>query len=103
MGGMKKHLIAGGGLLVASPVLFGGDQFAKPQALLAGGERIGVESPGYSAPCLADVDGDGRAELLVGQFAQGKIRVFDRGEGLAFENGRWLEAGGKVAEVPGVW
>ena len=35
-----------------------------------------VESPGYAAPCWADIDADGKKDLLVGQFTQGKIRVF---------------------------
>lgn len=88
---------------MASPMLLGSMEFSDPQALLAEGERIAVEPPGYAAPCLADVDGDGDLELLVGQFSGGKIQVFERGEGLAFQKGRWLKAGGEVAEVPGVW
>src|SRR5947207_322117 len=35
---------------------------------------------GHSAPFLADLDGDGKAELLVGQFGEGKLRVY-RNEG----------------------
>jgi hypothetical protein len=52
---------------------------------------------------LARVDRDGRKDLVVGQFRGGKMRVYrSLGEG-RLEAGRWLEAGGKVAEVPGVW
>jgi hypothetical protein len=71
--------------------------------LKAGGVPIRVESPGYAAPCLADLDGKGKLDLLVGQFRQGKIQVFKGlGKGM-FAKGTWLQADGNVAEVPGVW
>jgi hypothetical protein len=77
--------------------------FQTPIRLTAGDTAIRVESPGYAAPCWADVDGDGKKDLIVGQFAQGKMRVFKNlGDG-KFAAGDWLKAGGKVAEVPGVW
>jgi hypothetical protein len=41
--------------------------------------------------------------LLVGQFHQGKIRAFKHLGGEKFAPGNWLQAEGKVAEVPGVW
>ena len=54
-------------------------------------------------PCWADLKGDGTKHLLVGQFNQGKIQVFKNlGDG-KFAPGVWLQAEGKVAEVPGVW
>jgi hypothetical protein len=78
-------------------------QFEKPKRLMAGGESIQVESPGYAAPCWADMDGDGEKDLLVGQFKGGKIRVFKNlGKG-KFGKGEWLQAEGAIAEVPGVW
>jgi len=52
---------------------------------------------------VADVDDDGKKDLLVGQFNGGKIRVFKNlGDG-KLATGEWLMAGGKAAEVPGVW
>ena len=81
--------------------------FAEPVRLRAGDSYVKTESPGYASPCLADVDGDGTAELLVGQFKDGKIRVYEpvAGDktGTRFDEGRWLEAGGETAKVPGVW
>ncbi len=77
--------------------------FAAPVRLECRGQAIRVEPPGYAAPCWADVDNDGKKDLLVGQFSQGKIRVFKNlGEG-KFGEGKWLEAEGEVAEIPGVW
>lgn len=78
-------------------------EFEPPVRLTAGAAAVRVEAPGYAAPCWADLDGDGKNELLVGQFRQGKIKVFRHAGGTRFAPGRWLEAGGKAAEVPGVW
>jgi hypothetical protein len=78
-------------------------QFHPPVRLTAGGAPVRVERPGYAAPCWADVDGDGKPDLLVGQFQGGKIRVFKGLGGAQFAEGAWLKAGGKTAEVPGVW
>ena len=77
--------------------------FGPPVQLKAGKQSVRVESPGYAAPCWADIDGDGKKDLLVGQFAGGKIRFYKNlGDGnLAAPS--WLKAGGKVAEIPGVW
>lgn len=80
----------------------GAASFEGPVVLRAAGEPIRVEAPGYAAPCLADVDGDGKKELLVGQFRDGKIKVYPM-EGESFAAGTWMQAGGKVATVPGVW
>ena len=78
-------------------------EFESPVRLKGAGEPVRVESPGYAAPCWGDVDGDGKKDLLVGQFAQGKIRVFKNlGDG-KLAAGEWLKAEGDVAEVPGVW
>jgi hypothetical protein len=77
--------------------------FEPPVRLKAGDAAIRVESPGYAAPCWADLNGDGKMKLLVGQFMQGKIRVFNHLGAAKFAPGNWLQAEGKVAEVPGVW
>ena len=77
--------------------------FNAPKRLQAAGASIRVEAPGYAAPCWADVDGDGHPDLLVGQFAKGKIRVFKNNGVGKLLAGEWLQAGGKTAQVPGVW
>lgn len=78
-------------------------EFAAPVRLKAADGIVRVEDPGYAAPCWADIDGDGKKDLLVGQFEGGKIRIYrNLGEGKLAE-GRWLEVEGKIAEVPGVW
>jgi hypothetical protein len=78
-------------------------EFADPVRLLGGGEAVRVESPGYACPCWADIDADGKKDLLVGQFAGGKIRVFKNLGDNKLAAGDWLQVDGKPAEVPGVW
>ena len=77
--------------------------FEPPVRLAADGAPVQVENPGYAAPCWADIDGDGHHDLLVGQFAGGRIRVFRNLGDRQLAAGEWLQAGGEVAEVPGVW
>jgi hypothetical protein len=91
-------------LLVEGGLAIGGAaEFQPPVRLTADGAPVRVENPGYAAPCWADIDGDGRKDLLVGQFHDGKIRVYrNLGDG-KLAAGEWLKAEGAVAEVPGVW
>lgn len=92
-----------GGAIVLGSGSTGGPEFHAPVRLEAGGKAIEVEAPGYASPCLADVDGDGEPDLVVGQFRDGKMTVF-RGLGKGkFGAGEWLEADGEIAKVPGVW
>ena len=71
---------------VGGAALCGAAQFKKPIRVVAGGKPIQLESPGYAAPSWADMDGDGRKDLLVGQFRNGKIQVF-KNLGGGFING----------------
>ena len=95
---LLSTLLVGGGLALGSAA-----EFQPPVRLEANGVPVRVESPGYAAPCWADIDGDGRKDLLVGQFKGGKIRVYKNLGGGKLAPGQWLKAGGAVAEVPGIW
>jgi hypothetical protein len=99
---MRKQIHAAIGVLCCTSIVAAAD-FADPVMVKAGGKAIKVESPGYACPCWADVDGDGKPELLVGQFRGGKIQVFKHLGGAKFAEGQWLQVDGKPAEVPGVW
>jgi len=99
---MKQRLLAALGVFCCS-ALCGAAEFHPPVRLKADGVPVRVEAPGYAAPCWADVDGDGKMDLLVGQFAKGKIQVFKGLGGGKLAGGAWLQAEGNVAEVPGVW
>ncbi len=98
-----KRLLLSALLLGGSTAFCSAADFESPVRLKAGDAAIRVESPGYAAPCWTDIDGDGKKELLVGQFRQGKIQVFKHLGAEKFAPGDWLQAEGKVAEVPGVW
>lgn len=77
--------------------------FGPPMKLMAEGKPIQVVSPGFACPAWADLNGDGKPELLVGQFQDGKIKVYPHLEGVNFAPGEWLQADGKDATVPDVW
>lgn len=99
---MKQRLL-GALALLGCAAYAGAAEFEPPVRVKADGAPVRVEAPGYAYPCLADLDGDGKKDLLVGQFAKGKIRVHKGlGDG-KFAAGAWLQADGKDAEVPGVW
>jgi hypothetical protein len=98
-----KRLLLSFLLLGAGTTFCSAADFEPPVRLKADRDAIRVESPGYAAPCWADLNGDGKKQLLVGQFNQGKIRVFKYLGAEKFASGAWLQAEGKAAEVPGVW
>ncbi len=87
-------------LLLSPPT---GPTFEVPVRMKAGDRFVQVDAPGFAAPCWHDVDGDGQGDLIVGQFDDGKLKVY-RGLGRGkLAPGEWLKAGGEVAQVPGVW
>jgi hypothetical protein len=77
-------------------------ELAPPVKIVAGGKPIDVDV-GHAAPCVADVRGDGKPCLLVGQFGEGKLRVYPNAGTPAaprFEKFEWFQAGGKLGTVP---
>jgi hypothetical protein len=71
--------------------------------VLAGGKPLDVEREGHSAPFVGDLDGDGKLHLLVGQYHEGRLRIYRNTGSNAqpkFESYTWFEAGGKIASVP---
>ena len=86
---------------------YGESAFETPVRLTAEGEYISVEAPGYACPTMADVDGDGKDDLVVGQFNQGHMQFFKNiavdGQSPKFAAAQWLTTGEERAVVPGVW
>lgn len=87
-------------LLLSAPQ---GPKFEAPARMRAGDALVKVEEPGFACPCWHDVDKDGKKDLVVGQFADGKMKVFRGQGGGKLAAGDWLMAEGAIAEVPGVW
>ncbi|MBC8148255.1 hypothetical protein OAF84_02680 [Akkermansiaceae bacterium] len=97
---MKTSVFA---LSLLWPSFAGAYEFQAPVQLKGGDQPIKTQSPGYAAPCLHDLDGDGEKELLVGQFANGCIHTFKGlGDG-KFAQGKLLEVDGRPVKIPGVW
>jgi len=77
-------------------------ELAPPIKLTAGGKPIDVEI-GHAAPCVADLKGDGKPCLLVGQFGEGKLRIYPNLGSKTeprFDKFEWFRAGGKLGTVP---
>ena len=98
---MRAFLLSG--LAIAGVGAAAAADFQPPVRMKAGDDLIRVEKPGFAAPCLADIDRDGKPDLLVGQFNKGKVKIYRGLGGGKFAAGEWLKAEGSVAEVPGVW
>ena len=50
--------------------------FEPPTPIQAGGVNINVGYGGNASPFMIDWDGDGKQDLLLGQFDQGRIRFY---------------------------
>src|SRR5437879_332882 len=91
--------ILAGMLTAADPIA---NDLAPPVQLHAGGQPINVDM-GHAAPCVADLTGDGQMVLLVGQFGQGKLRLYpnigSKNEP-KFGTFEWFQADGQVVTLP---
>jgi hypothetical protein len=92
--------LAGAALAVSSSLAAG--ELQPPFRVEAGGQPIDTDV-GHAVPIMADFDGDGVPDLLVGQFGQGRLRIY-RNEGTAalpkFRALGWFRAEGAFGEVP---
>lgn len=83
-------------------VVVQGDVFEAPLRIQAAGRPIDVDL-GHAAPVFRDFDGDGLADLLVGQFGGGRLSIhknIGRKGQPEFAEGVWFEAGGSQARIP---
>ncbi len=89
-------------LALTTAAALAGVEFAPPFKVEAGGKPVDVEI-GHAAPLVTDFDGDGTFDLLVGQFGDGKLRIY-RNTGTAtapkFGTFAWFQAGGETGKVP---
>jgi hypothetical protein len=74
-----------------------------PFQVQAGGQALDIQHEGHAAPFVGDFYEDGGLCLLVGQYADGRLRIY-RNTGTRarprFDSYTWFEAGGKTASVP---
>ncbi len=101
----SKQFLSTFGLAFTAGMLFAGagDEFSAPVKIEAGGKPIDLGSEiGHAAPFVADFDGDGKFDLLAGEF-RGRLRIY-RNEGTnekpSFGSFSYLKAGGADAKVP---
>ena len=77
-------------------------ELAAPVKIMAAGKPIDVDI-GHAAPFVGDFDGDGLKDLLVGQFGEGKLRIY-RNVGTnakpRFETFSWFQDGAETGRVP---
>src|SRR5262245_11999920 len=78
-------------------------ELADPVHVLAASKPLDVQRSGHAAPFVGDLDGDGLPDLLVGQYHEGRLRIY-RNVGTRksprFDSFNWLLADGKFARVP---
>ena len=79
---MSCWFLLGAALTLAAPPQ-GSDELGPPVKLTADGKPINVDI-GHAAPFYGDFDGSGTRSLLVGQFNNGKLRIY-RNTGTAAE------------------
>jgi hypothetical protein len=77
-------------------------ELESPVRLESAGRPIDVQI-GHAAPLWTDWDGDGRNDLLVGQFGDGRLRIYRNAGTQAaprFDGFTWFEVDGRPATVP---
>jgi hypothetical protein len=101
---MKRFIVVAAMLVLAASVAWG--QTPKPGdpiPVKADGRPIDIEGVGRAAPFYADIDGDNIPDLLVGEYQDGKCRIYHN-YGTAtkpvFRNFKYLQAGGEIAVIP---
>jgi hypothetical protein len=79
-----------------------GDLFEPPFRIRDAQGFVDVDV-GDAAPLVADYDGDGVPDLLVGQYGGGKLRIY-KNVGTAgpprFDGFTWFKAGAEDARIP---
>ena len=63
-------------LVALAPAAGADDDLSKPTPVLFGKSQLDVEHSGHAAPFFGDFDGDGLKDLLVGEYYQGRLRIY---------------------------
>jgi hypothetical protein len=100
---MKMHVVSLSAVLAFAlfcPTAFGA--MKDGVRLEADGKAIDVDI-GHLVPCVTDWNGDGKKDLIVGQFSGGRIRLYlNQGTDSkpVFKGFEYLEAGGAEIRLP---
>jgi hypothetical protein len=90
-------------LLAASAFAGPPGELLPPVQVQAGGKALDIQREGHAAPFVGDFYQDGGLCLLVGQYNEGRLRIY-RNTGTRarprFDQFTWFEAGGQIASVP---
>ena len=79
------------------------DQLHPPVPVTVMGRPLDVQRVGHAAPFFDDIDDDGLPDLLVGQYHEGKVRLYtNRGDrsNPRFSDYQYVKAGDGDAKVP---
>ena len=111
-GSGKRRLAGAAAAALALPVLLGAgpskdgqlaDDLSPPVQIMAGDKPIDTDV-GHAAPFVVDFNGDGKRDLLVGQFGDGSMRIYTNvgtNEQPKFDAKHdWFMAGGERGKVP---
>ena len=74
-----------------------------PVKIMADNRPIDVERTAHAAPFVGDFDEDGRDDLFVGQFHEGRLRIFRNlgsNKEPKFIDFQWFTAGADLGRVP---
>ncbi len=63
-------------LMIVAGTIASASELAAPRKLNSAGRPIDVEHVGHAAPFVGDFDGDGRKDLLVGEYYKGRLRIY---------------------------
>ncbi len=98
---MRVSLLAWLAVAGSCAALSAGD-LERPVRLKAGDELVDTEV-GHAAPYIYDIDGDGKRDLLVGQFGGGKLKIYRNigsNENPNYEPATFFQTHGEVVSVP---
>jgi hypothetical protein len=101
---MKSLVIALTLFVFVSAALAGEpSELLPPVPVQAAGQPLDVQREGHSAPFVGDFFENGTLALLVGQYHEGRLRIY-RNTGTRtqpkFDSYVWFKAGGQIASVP---
>jgi FG-GAP repeat len=100
---MSSLGLLGSLLMLSAPAGGESNELRPPVPVLAASQPLDVGRDGHSAPFVGDLDGDGQRDLLVGQYHEGRLRVYcNRGDNHRprFDEFTWFQADGKPGRVP---